>query len=91
MIGSLTSDFVDEEYSQPHRDEIQNAVLAFPGPIVSYRGFLQNAPRKLRKIIPLEFQSEIEKLSPDFGTVARIRVPRQIRKLFFFLNTTRCA
>jgi hypothetical protein len=86
VIADLTSPTVDVEVLQPDQQEIQSAVLNFAGTIVSYRGFSQSAPRKVRKISNIEFKTALASLAPDYGNVESIRVPRSSRNVILFLK-----
>jgi hypothetical protein len=72
VIADLTSTIVDVEVLQPDQREIQSAVLNFPGPIVSYRGLSQSAPRKVRKISNIEFKTALASLAPDYGNIESV-------------------
>ena len=46
---------MDKETKQPSIEEIKAAVVFFPGPVVTYRGFKQSAPRAVRTAVEQEF------------------------------------
>lgn len=78
---------MDKETKQPSIEEIKAAVVFFPGPVVTYRGFKQSAPRAVRTTAEQEFATACSHLS-SYGRLVSVRVPRQTKPTKVFLKAT---
>jgi hypothetical protein len=56
--------------------DVKNAILLFPGPVVTYREFRQYAPRFVRGSTKKEYSDAIEEFKPQLGSVIAVRVAR---------------
>ena len=71
---------MDKETKQPSIEEIKAAVVFFPGPVVTYRGLKQSAPRAVRTTAEQEFATACSHLS-KYGRLVSVRVPRQTKPI----------
>ena len=78
---------MDKETKQPSIEEIKAAVVFFPGPVVTYRGFKQSAPRAVRTTAEQKFATACSHLS-SYGRLVSVRVPRQTKPTKVFLKAT---
>ena len=78
---------MDKETKQPSIEEIKAAVAFFPGPVVTYRGFKQSAPRAVRTTAEQEFATACSHLS-SYGRLVSVCVPRQTKPTKVFLKAT---
>ena len=60
--------------SQPCIGDVKTAIILFPGPVVTHRGFRQSAPRFVRSSTVDEFNAAVDQLTPQFGSLLYARV-----------------
>ena len=71
---------MDKETKQPSIEEVKAAVVFFPGPVLSYRGFNQSATRAVRTTACSHLSS--------YGCLVSVRVKRQTKPTKVFLKAT---
>ena len=72
---------------QPEQHEVMDAILLFPGKVVTYRGFKQAGPNRLRIITETEFKAAARTLEENrYGIFLEERVPRSHAKTKLFLK-----
>ena len=72
---------------QPEQHEVMDAILLFPGKVVTYRGFKQAGPNRLRIITETEFKAAARTLEENgYGIFIEERVPRSHAKTELFLK-----
>ena len=89
FISTLSSACVDPERRQPTSGEIMDGILNFQGPVITYRGFKQARPYRLRSLTETEFQNAADTLAEtSYGTSLKIRVPRSVGKTAVFVKSS---
>ncbi|XP_028408491.1 uncharacterized protein LOC114540209 [Dendronephthya gigantea] len=86
FIKSITNDTCDEERPQPNAGNIKSGILIFPGPVVTYRAFVQSGPRLTRGISNEEFVNATEQLKEDYGHTINVRVARSSKTASLFVK-----
>ena len=56
-------------------------ILVFPGPVVTYRAFIQSGPRLTRGISNQEFISVTEQLKIEYGHTINVRIARSLKPM----------
>lgn len=87
FINGIVNACIDKENKQPSLEDIKAAVIFFPGPVVTYRGFKQSAPRAVRTTAEQEFATACSHLS-SYGRLVNVRVPRQTKPTKVFLKAS---
>ena len=73
---------MDDERQQPTREEVQEAVRLFPGPVVHLRSFRTSAKRAMRTITEGEFASACSSM-PEWGRTCTAKPPGSRTSKFF--------
>ena len=87
FINGIVNACIDKETKQPSLEDIEAAVIFFPGRVVTYRGFKQSASRAVRTTAQQEFATACSHLS-SYGRLVNIRVPRQTKPTKVFLKAS---
>ena len=65
---------------------VKSGILGFPGPVVSYRAFIQSGPRLTRGISNEEFVKATEELRVHYGQTMNVRVARASKPTHIFIK-----
>ena len=65
---------------------VKSGILGFPGPVVSYRAFIQSGPRLTRGISNQEFVNAMEELKVHYGRTMNVRVARASKPTHIFIK-----
>lgn len=83
----MSSGHLESEKKQPTSADRKIAVLRFPGPIVTFRGFKQALSRRLRTTSCSEFEGAVRELAEvGYGQVVSFRPPRSSKETVFFIK-----
>lgn len=79
---------MEKKTRQPSKHAIKEAVLLFPGRIVTWRSFKQYSSRWVRGIADIEFEEVLKELEDaQLGTVVRANMSKS-RNTIVFLKTS---
>ncbi len=67
---------------------VKSGILVFPGPVVTYRAFVQSGPRLTRGISNQEFINATEQLKIEYGHTMNVRVARSSKSTHIFVKKT---
>ena len=65
---------------------VKYGILGFPGPVLSYRAFIQSGPRLTRGISNQEFVNATEELKVHYGRTMNVRVGRASKPTHIFIK-----
>ena len=65
---------------------VKSGILAFLGPMVSYRAFIQSGPRLTRGISNQEFVNATQELKVHYGQTMNVRVARDSKPTHIFIK-----
>ena len=85
----MTTERSEATRSQPTATEIRDAILYFPGPLLTFRLFKQYGPRAFRSVLNTEYDMAIEKLQTDnIGNNVTITIANQRQQQKVFVKKT---
>ena len=67
---------------QPTSTDIKDAVLFFPGKVVTRRLFIQNVKSSMKSTTEMEFNNAVMSLSPTFGSIRKVSVKTKENLVF---------